>query len=789
MKKFILILLFVITALILCLIIYGYSVLKLSIPDNEGKIQISSLQDSVEITYDKMGIPQIWANNEADAYFTIGYLHASDRLFQMDMTRRVAHGRLSELLGPSTLEIDIQQRTIGHTRIAHSYLDKLSDENRSKLNAYRNGVNTYVQECSALPFEYQLLVVDFEEWKIIDCLTILSFQTWFSDFLMSPDQFFVKLAEKVGLDKAKPINVSYPDWAPTVVPSNENKTTLKSIIQSTIAENLVANQTLPFLMSNSSNSWVVAPQRSKSGSAMLASDPHLEIQRLPQFWHYLGAHIKDKGIDALGIMAPGVPVLIMGHNTKAAWAFTVSGVDVSEYYIEKINPDDSTQYLTPQGWQSFDTFEEFIKVSGQDDPVVVNVRESRHGPIVFSNDSLRQIYAQHWTGFDVDLNEAVTAGLFMIEMDNFEDFRRTVTKLGALDASWTYADAKGNIGYQLGTPVAKRPKSNNNFPVPGWTDEYEWQGFYSLDEVPFSYNPAKGWLATCNNKADQQNLDYELEGFFAFDRILRINELLESKDIFSFEDMQKFQMDITDRYLTRWSRLLHPYLLELGNVDWIQKLNTWDGYSGIDSKETAFVNVFIYYVKHLLFDYELGELSNKISSLTVEAVLIASESNWFDNIKTEEKIETKEDIIKQAIEKTLKKIENKTWGDLHTLNMQHPLSIVPVIGSLLDLSFGPMPWAGTVGTLNVSLFIDEKNNPGHFQSFVAPSWRFVIDFADIDGATIVLPTGNSGNPMSPHFMDFFEMWKTGERWSVPSCYEKVKARATNTLILSPKNKF
>lgn len=780
-KRNLLLALAVLIIVIIAAWIYTYILLKDSVPQRSGKIICSSLQDSVQITFDAKGIPQIWAQKEADAYFAVGYLHASDRLFQMDMTRRVAQGRLADLLGKTVFYIDLHQRTVGHSRIAKKFLDKLSVKNKARLEAYTRGVNHYVQTAT-LPFEYILLGKDFDEWSVYDCLTILSFQTWFSDFLMSPDEFLVMVTDELESEKAQSLSLPYPVWAPKTVPQNKEIAAQDKSLGAQMVKQMFNGVDLPFRMSNSSNSWVVAPHKSESGRAIFASDPHLEIRSLPQFWYYLGIHIKENGQDVLGISTPGLPSIVMGHNGKTAWAFTVSGVDVNEYYQEKINPRDSTEYLTPSGWEKLEVFQEEIKISGVDKTYPLTVKVTRHGPLVFLNDSLKNFYALHWAGYDVDLAHALESGFNLMKADNFADFRRAVTGLGALDASWTYADADGNIGYQLGTPIAIRPKNSNNLPVPGWADEYAWQGFVPLDKTPYSYNPPRGWLAVCNNKPDETNLDYTLYGHYASDRIMRITELLQSKEKFSVKDMQNFQMDTKDAYLLRWKNIVAELLEQAGENKRAADVRKWDGSAGIDSKETALINLFINSLRHLTFDDELGERSKKLLHSDVEAIYLNGPYYWFDDVNTNEK-ETKQVIGQKALREALQMLGDKTWGDFHTLTMSHPLSVVPLLAGILELEHGPYPWAGTIGTLNASFYGEDEKNPGHFHSIVGPSWRFVIDFADPDAATMVLPSGVSGNPMSAHFMDFYEMWKNGGRWNVPFSYEKVKKRAKHILWL------
>ncbi len=780
----------VLILLIMAAFIFAWIVIQNSLPQQEGKIALSKIQTPVEITYDKMGIPQIWAQNEHDAFFAFGYLHASDRMFQMDMTRRVAEGRLSELLGPTVLNIDIHQRTVGHYRIAEKFLPKLSAQNRARLQAYSDGVNSYKQSCEALPFEYQLLQTDFEDWTIKDCLTVMSFQTWFSDFLMSPDAFLAEEADKLGPDKVRSLNIPYPKWAPFCTPQkNPNLTENAGKTNSArdlLAAQLFKNSDLPFRMSNSSNTWVIAPHKSKSGRAMLASDPHLETTRLPQFWYQLGLHIKETGADVLGISTPGLPFITMGHNKEAAWAFTVSGVDVNEYFIEKLSETDSTQYLTKEGWKTLQTFPQEIHVSGYEKPYTFTVRTTGHGPLIFENDSLKQHYALHWAGFDIDLDKCFSAGFHLAYIDNYADFQKDVTRFGALDANWTYADENGNIGYQLGTPVAIRPQKEDNLPVPGWSGAYDWQGFYPLEKTPHSYNPPRGWLASCNNKQDSDNQEINIYGNYASDRILRITQLLNSKDKFSVQDMYDFQMDTTDVYLLRWKGIISSQLLKAGNAAEAVKIQNWDGNCGIHSREAALVNLFLSRLRHLTFDDELGTLSSKLLNSDLDHIWHNGPFEWFDDIHTKEIKESKEQIAAQALKEALEIRGDKSWGDFQTLTMRHPLSVVPVVSDLLKLQYGPQPWAGTSGTLNASFYFEDKKHPNHFESTVGPSWRFVIDFADKDAATFVLPAGNSGNPVSPHFMDFFDFWKSGKRWTVPISRKAVYKQAVDILSLEGK---
>ncbi|MCB9057865.1 MAG: penicillin acylase family protein [Calditrichae bacterium] len=751
----------------------AYFILSASKPIYEGEIHAPKIEKTVKITYDKMGIPQIWAEKENDAFFAMGWLHASERLFQMDLTRRISQGRLSEILGDITLKMDKESRIIGHNRIAEAQLNELSEKNRTRLQAYADGINFFIEDCSALPFEFYLLGRDIKPWSVYDCLTIFSFQTWYSDALQNRDLFYVMIQSENGRKAAESLLFNYPDWAPVTVPTRGNLSWLDNY-KHAVAKSFVQNGLLPFVLTTASNSWVVSPQKSASGHAMLASDPHLEITRIPQFWFYNGLHIAETNTNVLGISAAGLPFIVMGHNGQSAWAFTAGGVDITEYYEEKIDEQDSTRYLTPAGWQQFEVFDEAINISGKDDPLLFKVFKGIHGPVYFKKDSLSRTFSIDWAGFDTDLDKAVSAGFDLADVNNFSAFRKVVTQFGALDANWTYADKSGNIGYQLGTPVPVRPDGWQNLPVNGWENERIWQGYHPLDETPFSYNPERGWLATANNKQQRTGLKYEIEGNFADDRILRLNKLLKSKDIFSVSDFQSMQMDILDMSLLKWRDKIIKPLNDFGahGIVLAEQLNAWDGYCGKESSEPALINIFIQKLKANIFKDELKEKYKYVQTSWMYALLDNPMSPWFDDINTQDKIESCDEIIKNSLKDALVTVGTKKWSDILSIKMEHPFAAIPGFAAVLGLRKGPWMRGGSIGTLNAS-FLQYNPEKENFNVIVAPSWRFIIDFADTDAIQMVLPTGNSGNPMSPHFDDFLEMWKNGSYWSIPLTREQV----------------
>ena len=776
-----------------------YIMLKLSVPVTDGEKTLNGIDKPIEITFDAKGIPQIWAETETDAYFALGYQHAADRMFHMDLARRIAKGELSDMLGGVAVKIDLEQKKIGHLRLAKQTLPVLSEDNKNRLDAYARGVNTYRQTCRSIPFEYRFLPVDFDPWTVEDCITLLSFQTWYSNSLMNRDLFYNKLVEKVGIEKAKTLLFPYPDWAPTTIDSDESISNNNQVLphyaidfalaenhssskfQTSLAEQYFKDGKLPMVMTEASNCWVVAPSHSESGKAMLASDPHLEISRLPQFWYAIGVHIKDKDINAFGITAPGLPFIVMGHNGQTAWAFTVGGTNVVDYTTLTLNKDNLNQYKTTDGWKDFEILSE-LSTPTEDSVTTVLIKQSDFGVVIKENRDSLTAYVMHWVGYDTDLNDAATNGFAITATSSFEQFRSIVTNFGALDANYMYADADGNIGYQLTAPLKVRDNEDLNLPKDYLTGKDKYS-YYPLNETPHLLNPEKGWIASCNNKPERGG---NAQGFYFADRIVSITELLESKDKFTVDDMYDFQFDQKDRYKLEFRDLIVNALIDIGETNKAEQMKAWDGSSDITSYEAALVIGYLDQLKQGIFEDELGELYSQIPAKWIENINAINKAGWFDDISTTDKIEVIEEISIIATQKTIQDTQNKTWGDLQTIQMQHPMAVIPLIGSLLDLSSEPEPHGGTPSTLNASFH--RKNQDGTYSSVAGASMRFVIDFANPDEATIVLPAGNSGNPMSDHFFDFYRMWKNNERWNVPLSYEKVKEKAVSTLTLLPKEK-
>jgi penicillin amidase len=768
--------------LLLSLLTAIYIFLTSSLPDYKGKIISAEMNASVTVYFDKMGIPQICAAADDDLWFVLGWIHAQERLFQMELTRRIASGRLAELLGKDVLPVDRLNRTIGHRHHALSALPYLDADIHRRLSAYTSGINAWVEYTTALPFEFYLLGLDFEDWTALDCLIVYSFQTWYSDFLQNNDALYISFQKQFGRAKAIELQAHYPEWAPTTAFYNPYK------------NYRIDNSILPVFsgITTASNGWVIAPHRSVSDYAMLACDPHLEIFRLPQFWYSVGLHCTETHINVFGATTPGLPYVAYGHNGKAAWAFTAGGIDITDYYIEQLHPEDKSLYKIPQGWAQFQEIEEIIHISGTDTTERLIIKKTRHGPVLEEDDSLDYVYALRWAGFDMSLSESMQNGFKLMNVSDFDSFRNVITHFGALNANWIYADKSGTIGYQLGTPIPVRKFENSQFLLPGWESRYDWKGYYDLENAPYSINPERGWLANCNNKPAAENLGYDLPGNFAADRILRISNLLDSKTKFNARDMQKFQYDYVSDYMLRWKDSAAHVLEQLNMPQIAEEVREWNGDLSGSGHLNALMMHWLYYLKKLTFGDEFQSKNIKLENLfafrdiILEKVFLKGPDYWFDDVRTRKKIESKEFIAATAMQMAITEVNNQNWSDLQILDIAHPFAQNVLLDFVLNLSRGPFKRSGTKSTLNAT--VSRKDPDKGFKALVGPSMRLVVDFADVNTTSIVFPAGQSGHPLSSHFFDFYKLWSAENIWIVPFDLELIAQNAVSQLFFDPELK-
>lgn len=744
----------------------GRSYLARSVAKETGSITLAGLGAPVEILFDARGVPQVYAKTNADARFALGWLHASERLFQMELTRRMARGQLSELFGPIAKELDAAQRRLGFDRQTRRDLASLDPTVKRELDEYVAGVNAWVAQAKPLPPEFTLLGFAPAPWTAEDVTLVGFYQSWFALTLMDRGADYREIFNRLGGDASR-LAAAVQAWSPPTVPS-----AVAAIVGGAPK------------MTKASNSWVVAPAHSKSGGALHASDPHLELSSAPGLWYVVGLHTQE-GLDAVGVTAPGIPAISMGHNGTISWAFTVAPIDLVDETLEIIEgaETDTPRVRTAEGWADVTVQVESITVKGEA-PMVERVLRTSRGPVMeLRGDTAR---VMHWAGYDFPAWGVVVGAGSLVRAKDFAAFRTAVTMAGALSVNWTYADKAGNIGYQLGAPLPERGAYDTFTPQRGTDSAAAWRGYRMLAQTPFALNPAQGWIATTNSQVVDASWPYTIPGFYNVARKIRASALLSTATTDGARTdaaaMTAMQMDLISGNAVKWKSLAAAGARSAGDAAVAARLEQWNG--AMTANDTV-ASLFAYWWARLpreLFEDELGEAWGKAATL-VPAVLSDSAAAFVDDARTAT-TESLDAISARAMRAALAEPWQRPFGAVQTLTIRHPLASVPALDRWLRLTRGPFPSGGDDATLNAA-FVRFDTTTRTFHNEAGPSMRFVMDWADIDGFTLSRHLGQSGNPFSPHFDDFLAPHLAGEPWPLPFSRSRVESRAVNTLRLVP----
>ncbi len=742
-------------------------VLSFSVADYSGSLHTTGVKGKVTIDYDSLGVPQIWASTDKDLYFALGWVHASERLFQMELIRRVATGTLSEMFGQRALKFDILQRKIGFARKAYEDVKNLDPRSLSMLESYCAGINTWIKEKSVLPPEFFILQITPKKWEPKDVAAIMLYQTWFAHYLMDHDREYTELMNKLGKDVFELMH-RYKNWSPSTVPFNENKGLLTLV-------------SLAYNMSFASNSWVLAPSKTSSGKPIHESDPHLQINSVPGFWYIVGLH-SNEGTDVVGITVPSIPFVVMGHNRNVSYAFTVASVDLNDYYREKLNPEDSLSVLTPDGFKKIKVVKDSIAVKGWDKPFYLNLMQTDNGEVI-KKDSVSLITLK-WAGMDFDVSKIIEAGFNLHNIRNFTDFRETVTSLGALDVNWTYSDKRGNIGYQLGAPIPIREYDNTFEELPGENPHYKWLGYVPLEKTPFVFNPSQNFVATSNNQIVPPNWDYTIPGFYDPYRIVRVNELLKKAKKFTLKDAAKVQQDLVSVKALRWKKLLSEGAKELGEKELADSVDNWNAEMVPESMPAGIFTAWWYYLVEDLFKDDLGK-DWRIGRFIAEEVLTDTVESIIDNKFTKSHRETIVDISADALDSVLTKFGKVKLGEISVQKLIHPLGTVGILNTWMNFNRGPYPIGGDNSTIDAN-FNAFNPKEKEFEAVIGPSMRYLLDWSKPDGFLIIGNLGQSGNPFSKHYDDFLPFMQKGKYWNVPFTKLAVEKKTESSFFLFPK---
>jgi penicillin G amidase len=767
---------------------------KKGLPDYNQTISIPGLEQKVTVYRDKYAVPHIYAENEHDLYLATGYCMAQDRMWQMDLIRRVTMGRLSEIFGEKMLKADMLFRTLGITQKSKMVLGQISEELTGHLDAYAQGVNYYIQEHKGdFPLEYNILGYTPDKWEPLHTLNLIGYMAW--DLAGGWDSEIVisNLEKKLGSALIQEITPKFDKHSPVFPEYVKAELVDKLYKDFVLSKDTISHLGVQVL--KASNNWAVSGAKTTTQQPILANDMHLGLNS-PGIWLQMHQNIKGK-LNVTGVALPGAPFVVCGHNDNIAWGMTNVMVDNLDFFVEKINPENPGEYLYKGEWKKIRTKKEIIKIKGKDSKEI-DIRYTDHGPIVseLKKDITDLVISAKWQGFEYS-NELL--GVYLLnKAQNFDDFKTAAKEFIAVSQNIVYADTKGNIGLVCAAGIPIRPSNDGTKVQPGWTGEHEWKGVVPFEERPIAYNPDCGFVSSANYNT-AQNFPYYINkwGFCGPYRLDRINEILKSKDKFSIEDIKTMQLDMKSKLPELLIKEIVADTNKSADLTKLEKnalsiLKAWDFSMEPQSSAAAiFENFKLCFIENTFKDqmgddlYQ-GYIKNKHAVGFAVEQIWNTDSLWYDNINTDKK-EKFTDIVQKSFSDSITKLEKELgsnadsweWGKMHTFTLNHPLGSVKILDMVFNLNKGKYELGGSLHTIPQYAYDFRKP----FKVNHGPSQRHVYDLSQWDKSFSVIPTGNSGIPSSKHYCDQTQLYVNGKFHVDYVSKSKIKEAAEYTMVL------
>lgn len=747
---------------------------KKSLPDYNKSFQVEGLHKKVEVIRDRWGVPHIHAENQEDLVFVQGFLHAQDRLWQMEMNRRIAAGRLCELYGPLALEADKVSRTLGFARLGKSDAEGYKGSKMGKLlQAYADGVNTFIQKHpKELPVEFKLLRIKPEPWTTTDSMSYGRFVSFRMSYGFMHEIERMRLIDQLGIEKAQELFPEYRTEHPEVLAAG--------IETYKILDGRLEAFQGPWLKPlGGSNNWSVAANLMENKSAVLCNDPHLALN-MPNIWYE--NHLISPDLEVTGVSLLGTPLVLIGHNRKIAWGATLSFVDVQDTYIEKFTGENCNQYHHDGRILKATHLEERIKIKGKADHIEKVVLTHR-GPVISDlvgcKDKKLSLQSAPLKDHEMMM------GFYKLNLaENWNDFVEACSSIEAPSLNLNYADTSDNIGYYVTGKIPIRKRVQYDLPRPAWEGNYDWNGFIPFEDMPHAFNPIKGYLYTCNHKIVTEDYPYDLgEVFMNGYRAKRLEELFQTQKNYSLEDFKKWQMDFHSIPGTEFKNLVKELLVDAeislaqDIKSSVETLANWDGDLTADSVGGCIFQVLKQELIDLIIGSELkqpytnyfrGEGSNHPllldnefwghDSTTILRILKnPNQTAWLKKSPEETLIEAFQNVVKFLKKKLGGDEKNWKWGNLHQMTLLHVLGVREPLDKVFNVS--GIKLGGDTDTLCQIGFQAGNHYDG---SLVAASYRQVIDMGNFAKSYCISPVGQSGNLLSPHRTDQLENWRKGE---------------------------
>jgi len=761
-----------------------------------GTIETAGLGAPVDVYFDEYGVPSVFAETDEDMFFVAGYVGARDRLFQMSFMKYAYKGQLSSVLNDTLFVEDKFLRTLGFETIAEKSLNKMPPEIVKNLQKTCDGINAYIQTLSPedYPLEFRLIGIDelptFEPKDIAGLSTMMAWELqggWDSEL------FFGALQEELGEEYLSDIMPNYKKEYPTI--ANTENVLVKSYKEYAFKTKKLRKILSTDKTGYGSNAWVISGEKTSTGKPLLANDPHLALN-LPPWWYEI--RLKGKSYNFGGYGLYGFPLPVLGHNENIAWGFTNVMTDDMDFYVETLN-EDATKYFFNGKWEDLTIKKEKILLkSGKEKEIVI--KSTHRGPIVSSvhpHAKNKKAISFKWTEFDA-FDE--TTALFKIaQAKNWTEFSEASKTFGAPGQNLTYADTEGNIGWRPGSKIPIRSGAERLLPFDGTTSKHDWKGYVPFEEMPFLFNPEKGYISNGNNKAVDDSYPYYISRYWADPSRAqqiekRIDTIINSKRKVEVVDMMDIQNDITSPFAKEINETILFLIKDEETEEFQKTVDLLMGYNGIEAAGSrATIAFHALYLRALenIFSDELEKIDNEamntfldlksITSFAIRKALSKNGSVWTDNINTPNK-ETIQDILMLSLEEAHKSIKGKTWGDEHTVTFKHRLDNDPLVKRLVGFSVGPFPMAGSGWAPRAASYQQRKP----FKVTSGASMRRIIDLSNFDNGFSVLPTGQSGLFGSAHYKDQTRLYNEDNYKPFRFSVEAIKKESKNKLSFVPK---
>lgn len=784
-------------SIIVVLILAGgwmyYNSLK---PDYSGKIELLNIEEETTVYFDEYGIPHIYAENQLDALTALGYVHAQDRLWQMELMRRIAPGRLSEIFGEEMLKNDKFFKSLGLEEASAKAVEK-SDKNSNSYklaSAYLNGINQYILN-GATPVEFTLIGIEKEQYQLTDVYNILGYMSFSFAMAHKTDPLLSVINQKLGIEYLKELGVDINPNTTLIKTNNQDIQNFENLV--TGVDNIVNSSPIPPFIG--SNSWVVSPKKTATGNVLFANDPHIAYSQ-PGTWYE--AHISTPDHEMYGYHIAGVPFPLLGHNRNYAYGLTMFENDDIDFYKEENHPSKENSYKTPTGYSDYEITSKTIHVKDGDD-ITIEVQNSRHGPImndVIEGISQTEPIAMSWvyTQFDIEVLDALYT---ISRATKMEDVKKGTSMIHAPGLNIMYGDAKGNVAWWAAGKLYKhKPHVNTKFILDGASGEDDPIEYLDFSENPMAENPSWEYVYSANNQPDTiSNMLYP--GYYLpEDRAKRIVDLIAPKNNWNRETFEAMANDVTSSVsiiiIKEFTGIMDYNSFSKNEQRAIDVLQLWDGANTVDNVASTIYNKWIYLYLKNTFEDELGDvlftqlLNTHLMKRQIASQIKKNTSIWWNDVTTPDIIETKKEILSKSLTQAVASLETQlgndisgwNWGKVHTLEHGHPLGTVESLKEYFNV--GPFPMKGSREVIDNRGFT--YDDTGLYKVTAGPSTRRIIDFSDIENSTSILPTGQSGNPFSKHYDDQAEMYNKGEYRKMKLNKKEIIKNATK-LTISPKD--